>query len=279
MNQRTSAGTTLANLFRGATIALALSTAACAPTLAPASTPKLAPPDAIEAMPVAAPEHAAPEQAAPEQAAPEQAAPESAAPVDAGGPTFAACPAAGERVLLIGDSLSAGLAPVMQHHADACGTPFHHHGVVGSHVTEWAHWIDAQLERAAPTLVIVSLGGNDFGRFDGERVNAGIVRVIAKVRASHARFLWISPPTMPFGDRVGARAMWQAALEGERGVDWFPTEQLTIPRARDRVHPTLRGYRSLGATLWQWASTAHHAHDTTLSYLANVAGQEQDGRR
>jgi lysophospholipase L1-like esterase len=224
-----------------------------------------APQVAIEVMAAAAPEKAAPENAASESAAAESAAPENAVPVDAGGPTFAACPAAGERVLLIGDSLSAGLGPVMQRHADACGTPFHHHGVVGSHVTEWAHWIDAQLERAAPTLVIVSLGGNDFGRFDGERVNAGIVRVIAKVRASQARLLWISPPTMPFGDRVGARAMWQAALAGEPGVDWFPTEQLTIPRARDRVHPTLRGYRSLGATLWQWASSASQHFAGTIA--------------
>lgn len=166
------------------------------------------------------------------------------------------CPAEGERVLLIGDSLSHGLGPAMEPHAARCGTAFFHHGVVGSHVTEWAHdsWLVPQLERAKPTTVMVSLGGNDFRRFDPERVSDGIDRLVGKIRASGARLLWISPPTMPFPDRVGARAMWQQALGTTVGGDWYPTEQLDIPRQEDRVHPTIAGYQDLAETLWTWMS-------------------------
>jgi lysophospholipase L1-like esterase len=167
------------------------------------------------------------------------------------------CPADGERILLIGDSLSAGLGPMMAEHAAACGTSFVHHGVVGSHVTEWAHdsWLLPQLDAARPTTVIVSLGGNDFRRFDPDNVRRGIDTFIAKVRASGARLLWISPPTMPFPDRVGARDMWHQAIDGAEDIAWYPTEALSIPRQEDRVHPTPEGYGDLARTLWRWMSS------------------------
>jgi hypothetical protein len=172
-------------------------------------------------------------------------------------PVARECPAAGRRVLLIGDSLSAGLAPVMEQHARACGTAFFHKGVVGSHVTQWAHdsWLAPELQRAQPDIVIISMGGNDFGRRDDANVRAGVEALVSKVRATGARLLWISPPTMPFADRIDVRGMWQSAIGGEVNVDWFPTEELTIRRTEDRIHPTRTGYQTLGKTLWQWMAT------------------------
>jgi lysophospholipase L1-like esterase len=174
------------------------------------------------------------------------------------------CPSVGTRVLLIGDSLSVGLGPAMAAHARACGTPFHHHGVVGSHVTQWAHdsWLQPQLDRAQANVVVVSLGGNDFQRFDDENVRAGIDQFVAKVRSSGAKLRWISPPTMPFSDRVGVRDMWKQKIDGSAGIDWYPTEELVIPRAPDRVHPTIKGYKTLGKMLWQWVANAERKRAT-----------------
>lgn len=171
-------------------------------------------------------------------------------------PAKAACPRADARVLLIGDSLGAGLGPHMARRAAACGTVFFHHGVVGSHVTEWAQnsWLMPQLGRAKPNIVIVSLGGNDFVRSDEANVSRGIARFVERVRASGARLLWISPPSMPFRDKIGVRQLWQQELAGEMNVDWYPTETLTIPRSSDRVHPTIPGYDALSQTLWSWMS-------------------------
>ena len=169
-----------------------------------------------------------------------------------------ACPDQTARVLLVGDSLSVGLGPVMARLARECGTSFFHHGVVGAHVTQWAQdsWLLPQLERAQPNLVVVSLGGNDFQRNDPAAVEAAVASMVTKVRARGAKLLWISPPTMPFDDAVGARVMWQRALDGQIDRDWFPTEMLEIPRARDRVHPTIAGYHDLGRRLWSWIATA-----------------------
>jgi lysophospholipase L1-like esterase len=113
----------------------------------------------------------------------------------------------------------------------------------------------AQLHRAKPTVVMVSLGGNDFVRNDPQNVERAIDSFVKTVRESGARLLWISPPTMPFPDKVGTRGMWQTAIDGEMNVDWYPTEQLEIPRIADRVHPTIAEYSKLSFTLWQWMST------------------------
>ena len=166
------------------------------------------------------------------------------------------CPKRGTRVLMIGDSLVVGLGPVVRKLARACDTPFHYRGVVGSHVTQWVqdHWLMPQLQRARPDVVMVSLGGNDFRRTDPEKVRVAVDRFVAKIAASGARLLWISPPTMPFPDDIGVRDMWRGAIGGEADVDWFAAEQLEIPRAADRIHPNRPGNRMLSAALWAWTS-------------------------
>ena len=140
--------------------------------------------------------------------------------------------------------------------AKACGTPFYHHGVVGSHVTQWAqdHWLLPLLRRARPTQVMVSLGGNDFQRTDPHNVRAAIPRFLDKVHAAGAELLWIKPPTMPFRDTIGVRDMWLGDLQARSYTHWFATDELTIPRAADRIHPNLRGNLDLSRTLWSWLS-------------------------
>ncbi len=183
--------------------------------------------------------------------------PASQAPPAPTTPVTRECPNAEERVLLIGDSLSAGLGLHVAKHARRCGTKLFVHGVVGSHVTEWTQpsWLKAQLQRAKPTVVMVSLGGNDFMRNDPRNVERAIATFVSIVRERGARLLWISPPTMPFPDKVGVRDMWQGAIGSDMLIDWYPTEQLKIPRVSDRVHPTISEYSKLSHTLWQWMST------------------------
>lgn len=158
------------------------------------------------------------------------------------------CPAAGHRVLLIGDSYAAGLGPPMDVIARACGTPFQHHGVVGSHVTQWTGWVDADLSSFAPTVVLLSMGGNDYQRTDPENVQAAVRELARKIRASGARLLWIGPLELPFADRIGVQDMWKA----EVGSDWFDSKQLVLPRAPDGVHSTPAGYAVWSTHVWEW---------------------------
>jgi len=172
-------------------------------------------------------------------------------------PAPRACPSS-SRVLLIGDSLvgdapSNGLQYRMAQLAAACGTPFRAKGVVGSHVTQWESdgWLLPQLEAAQPTVVLLSMGTNDFKRTDPANVQSGVHNLAAKVRAHGARLLWIDPPYMPINDAIGVRAMWKA----EVGSDWFNSELLTIPRGGDGIHPTVAGYKQFAEAIWPWMAT------------------------
>jgi hypothetical protein len=169
----------------------------------------------------------------------------------------ARCPAEGTRVLLIGDSLSVGLGRPMAQLAKACGTPFHHGGVTGSHVTQWNQdsWLLPQLAYSKATVVLVSLGGNDFIRNDPHNVARATESLVAKLRERDIELLWISPPTMPFDDRVGARQLWQHALGGEAGGTWYPSEQLELARVSDKIHLTPVENTSFAGKLWRWMST------------------------
>ena len=169
-------------------------------------------------------------------------------------PMVRECPTPPTRVLLIGDSLAVGLGPVMDELADNCGTPFAHRAFIGAHVTQWhasPRLADA-FSSVAPTVVLVSLGGNDFQRSDPDNVRAAIDALVDRIVAQGARPLWISPPTMPFSDRIGVREMWRSALRRHPGAAWFPTEELEIARAPDRIHPTPPAYKTLGRLIWNW---------------------------
>lgn len=169
-------------------------------------------------------------------------------------PVLADCPPPGTRVLTIGDSYPVGFGPQLAKLAQGCGTPYHHHGVVGSSVTQWDRdsWLNPQLEAIQPNVVLVSLGGNDFMRNDPQNVEASIHNLIARVQAAGARLLWVSPPTTPFPDKLDVRGMWQRAI----GKDWFDSTQLDIPRVPgDSLgHPTGPGYKQWAAAIWPWMS-------------------------
>lgn len=167
------------------------------------------------------------------------------------------CPTQATRVLLIGDSLAVGLGPVMVELAEKCGTPFSQRSFIGAHVTQWhaSPRLTDALSSATPTVVLISLGGNDFQRSDPEKVRGAIDTLVDRIMAQGARPLWISPPSMPFSDRIGVREMWRSALRRHPGAAWFATEELQIGRAPDQIHPTAAGYRELAQLIWEWMST------------------------
>ena len=180
------------------------------------------------------------------------------------------CPSEGTRVLLIGDSLSVGLGRPMAQLAKSCGTPFHQGGVTGSHVTQWDQdgWLLPQLAYSKPTVALVSLGGNDFIRNDPHNVARATESLVAKLRERGIELLWISPPTMPFNDRVGARQLWQHALGGEAGSSWYPSEQLELARVGDKIHLTPHDNVSFAGKLWRWMSA--RTSDTSLAPQATA---------
>ncbi len=165
------------------------------------------------------------------------------------------CPRVGTRVLLIGDSLAVGLKAPLGDLARACATPFVGRSFIGAHVTQW-DGRDARLGQAlsanAPTVALISLGANDFGRTDPDNVVTSIARMVAALRAAGVTPLWMNPPAMPFADPNDVRGTWRAAI-GDSGAV-FDAERLEVPRAPDGIHPTIGGYNQLARAFWAWLS-------------------------
>ena len=160
------------------------------------------------------------------------------------------CPPQGARVAVVGDSFAEGLGPHLAAHAKDCGTPFFLDDARGTSVTQWTGpRLDAALA-FNPSVVLVSLGGNDFGRGDPLNVQSSIGKLAARVRASGARLLWIAPVSLPFPDKTQTRATWLATVGG----DFYPSENDTYPRAADRIHLFPSGYRDWASKVWRWMS-------------------------
>lgn len=169
------------------------------------------------------------------------------------------CPLPTTPVLLIGDSLAVGLGPRLARLADSCGTRFGYSATVGSHVQDWTHarFAEALTTMGGPEgitggVVLVSLGGNDFQHGDPSAVDAAIGDLLARIASAGAAVRWIAPPTLPFDDTAGARALWRHWLGRDPWTGYYPTDEVRYPVAPDGIHPTARGYAELAAAIWRW---------------------------
>ncbi len=176
----------------------------------------------------------------------------------------------GLRVLLIGDSLAVGLAPLFSALSKEAGVEFKSLAVVGTRIDQWAASAElkATLEKFQPELVLVSLGTNDsFMRGEG---------IVAKQRAQLDKLLellttwprrgdyglgpehivWLGPPTLQNPPSPGIAPMIQDAAGSALAprYHYFHSERLKIPRGPDSLHPTARGYAGWAGAVWHWLS-------------------------
>lgn len=173
--------------------------------------------------------------------------------------------AAGDRLLLVGDSLSVGLSVPLRALAREAGYEMQTLGKVGSVTNLWAGesaegaQLTALLRSFKPTVVLVSLGTNDewIPKYTpGANVltlqRPYVDRLVAKIRAAGARVLWIGPPQHNFRADEAFRAYIQRVV----GKDaYFRSERYSIPRnpPPDNVpHPTVKGYAAWAGAIWRW---------------------------
>ena len=162
----------------------------------------------------------------------------------------ATAPVQGARVLLVGDSLAAGLGPPLKRLVGADGATLATVGRVGTTIRQWARgaWLAEAITQAKPGLVLVSLGTNDM-ESPGDR-SGDIAAIVDRVRAAGAGLVWIEPPDMPtLRDRAQVRTTLHATIPAER---LFPGPSVPIQRAKDQIHATPQGYADLAAALWSW---------------------------
>jgi lysophospholipase L1-like esterase len=173
-----------------------------------------------------------------------------------------------ERILVLGDSFAAGLAPHLGKLAASEGHDFYGKpcnpgsvgslactAIVGSSVLQWNRdaWLLPILMAIKPTRVLISLGGNDFksGPSNQEKISLAIQGLVGKIRASGAIPVWIDPLRLPFQDSAGVRDSWRSA-----GVPYIDNSGIDFPRAGDKIHLFPSGYQQWAAIIWDWLKTA-----------------------
>lgn len=184
-----------------------------------------------------------------------------------------------ERVLLIGDSLAVGLAdPVEKALRERGVAAFKSIAVGGTMINQWA-WsgshpqarsLDAALADFQPTLVLISLGTNDeasrgvldsYGNPAKPPYGPGfsvahqrkdsIPRLASKLAG--VRSVWIGPPvTSRWEPDRAFRDLIAATWPGR----YFDSEQITLAKQPDNLHPTGRGYRTWSDALVAWLEGA-----------------------
>jgi len=160
----------------------------------------------------------------------------------------------GERVVVVGDSWSAGLGldrPVQSwpsrlpgriHVAGFSGTGFSAHASPCGRVS-FADRAPAALKGGAD-LVVVEGGLNDFDRSRAE-IKAGFARVMRA--AAPYRTVVVGPASAPArAAKVPRVDRLLAHLSQKYGVPYVSTVDLKLPYLDDRLHLTLAGHRTFG---------------------------------
>lgn len=166
----------------------------------------------------------------------------------------AAVTGAGSRILVIGDSWSAGLGldrptdswpsrlPGRVRVAGFSGSGFAEHASPCADVA-FADRAPRAL-RGAADLVVVQGGLNDYDQPDAD-VRAGFERLMRSLRGE--RVVVVGPAAAPSRARRAAHVdLLLTGLTARYGVDYVPTAGLDLPYLPDRLHLTPAGHRAFG---------------------------------
>lgn len=168
----------------------------------------------------------------------------------------------GDRVLLVGDSLSVGLTGPLGTLARNEKLSFSSGpGESGSTLTDWAPGgkLHARLQNGLaqrPRVVFISLGTNDayFNTAAAQAEFSKIDAIIKTVKDSGASLIWIGPPTLPATSNGNNKnnIIIPAIQSRVPTADYFPSDQYTFGRAPDQIHATGAGYSTWASQLWNW---------------------------
>jgi lysophospholipase L1-like esterase len=104
-----------------------------------------------------------------------------------------------------------------------------------------------------PRIVVVAGGINDYGNFPNDKIAAAANAVFARVEASGARLVVLSPWEPPDRQVAGYRDLVAriAAAAKAHHARYIDTSSWLTPRlmSGDRIHPNEHGYRTIAAKL------------------------------
>jgi len=158
----------------------------------------------------------------------------------------------GQKVLIVGDSLAVGLSGELSRLLKTAKYLPVSHAKIGSTTAQWINWIKTDLAVHKPALVIVSLGTNDAAADPQwlEKNKDNFAKFTKIVMDSGAKLLWIGPPE--FEEEMLPRVPYVRDLIIEAAPIFYDSRLSNIPRAEDKIHSTVNGYKSWAGDIWSW---------------------------
>lgn len=157
----------------------------------------------------------------------------------------------GSVVMLVGDSLAAGMEGRFKSLARMNGYVPVVHAINGTSIFQWNGWIKKDLEVHNPDLVLVSLGTNDAVIYDKVRQNPNEYRKLIKtIEATGAKIVWIGPSNI---SRTRILKIDETRKIIRESVPvFFESEKYETPQAGDGIHSSMNGYSNWMKSIWSW---------------------------
>jgi len=150
-------------------------------------------------------------------------------------------------LLIIGDSLAAGLTPHISKIAKKENIKFHADGRGGTTLKQWVdfNWAEKDFKKYEHDIILVSLGINDYGRTD----NRSKLKIRAKKIVELAKgtpVIWLVPAVK----RKSSQFVYEAVKDS--GALILDVRQLNIEHPPGDVHPTGNGYKYWSKEIWNF---------------------------
>jgi hypothetical protein len=150
------------------------------------------------------------------------------------------------KVILIGDSLGQGLSWGFEKYADDYNIHFKSFAKQSTTTKDWYHEanLEEEIKNFNPDIILISLGANEFS---GNNIisKLNIMKLKHKINQYCTKLIWILPPIEK------AKEYNNIVKEIFTDKMVFDSNQIELPRGKDKVHPTRNGF-------FQWTNIIYN---------------------
>jgi hypothetical protein len=172
------------------------------------------------------------------------ATPSASAPAATGFPT-------GFKILVIGDSFAEALGVGLKAREKERAIKVTLQGEKSTYIPEWAgpnRNVAGLVKQFAPSLVVISLGGNELAMTDPSVRGPKVAKLIEQVKSVPC--VWVAPPLWGNKDN----GLLEVIRTNSGPCRYFDSNILSpaLPRGSDKIHPTAEGQKQWADALLGW---------------------------
>ncbi len=166
-----------------------------------------------------------------------------------------------QHILFIGDSMAEGLRYPLQQYTQYNKHKFTVIAKTSASIISWvgkdsSGKLRETIKQLKPTYVFISLGSNDLFTKYLDEYDKYLTNIVKQLDTT--KFVWICPPN--WKEDFGLTDLIEQKVGSDR---FFPSKVMKIPRAGDRIHPTVAGYNQWADSLSYWVMNESR-HKITL---------------